>query len=747
MAFVMDKLTLQTIFLILGLASFVQAQNYIQVYDAETFNPLPYANIAMKELSSGESKQTASDENGKFTVPFESETQIDISYIGYESFSKIVRPGRSNILYLFSLETKVDEVVVTGASTETTSKESMFDVNVIAKEELEKRAAVSLSDALMNELNVQISRDGILGSQVNLQGLGGNNVKIMIDGVPVIGRLDGNLDLSQINMNGIERIEVVEGPLSAIYGSNAIAGVINLISKQSQKNSVESSLNGYYESIGTYNVDAFVGFKRNQHSVQLNGGRYFFDGWNPTSYDRDMQWNPKEQYFGGLNYVYRTTNNWFHKFKANYFLDRILNRYDPTGSLPTAFDDWYNTTRVDGNYSITGKFSDHLSLNSVNGYNHYNRIKNRYQKDLSTLETTLVEDTQFDDNQDTTMANQWMTRTYLSWDNPEKIVKVQAGIDFNIENGVGGRFSDEDGSSAVMADLAGFVSTHIAITEKLSVQPAIRYGYNSQFRVLPTPSLQLKAAINSQLTYRLNYGMGFRAPSLKEMYLIFNDANHNIFGNTNLTPEQSQNVSTSISYEQKRNLHRYQINSKLFYNYKYNAIALTPDENNIFQYVNIGKFTTMGIQVDGKYSFKNLNTNFGFSYTGISNQSYSRQADEPKYFFYLQLQANATYFISKANLSFSLFNKWNGSRKDFRLVGLENEPEQIQIEGFNLMDFTVQKGFWGNRIRINAGVKNLLDIRTINGGSSSGGVHTGGDQGTLIAAGRTYFIGLNIGSK
>lgn len=743
----MGSRALRAIILVLGLAGFVQAQNYIQVYDAETLDPLPYAHIKMSELNSGSNKHTVSDENGGFLLPYEGETQIDISYIGYESFSKTIRPGRTNILYVFSLETKVDEVVVTGASVETTSKESMFDVNVIAKEELERRAAVNLSDALMNELNVQISRDGILGSQVNLQGLGGNNVKIMIDGVPVIGRLDGNLDLSQINMNNVERIEVVEGPLSAIYGSNAIAGVINLITKQSQKKSVEGFVNGYYESVGTYNVDALVGFKKKEHLIQLSGGRYFFDGWNPTSYDRDMQWNPKEQYFGGINYVYRTNNNWFHKFKANYFQDRILNRYDPAGVLPTAFDDWYNTTRIDGNYSISGNFSEHLSLNSVNAYNHYKRIKNRYQKDLTTLESTLVADTEFDDNQDTTMANQWMTRTYLSWNNPEKRVKVQAGVDINIENGVGGRFSEEDGSSAIIADLAGFVSTTIEVNEKINIQPAIRYGYNSQFKVLPTPSLQFKAAINDKLSYRFNYGMGFRAPSLKEMYLIFNDANHNIFGNMDLVPEQSQNLSSSISYENGQNLHRYQVNGKLFYNYKYNAIALTPDDNNMFEYVNVGEVTTMGMQVDGKYNYKNLNVNLGFSYTGISNQSYSGQTDEQAYFFYPQLQANVSYFISKANLSLSLFNKWNGSRKDFRLVGIENTPEQIQIDGFNLMDFTIQKGFWDNRIRVSTGIKNILNVSNINGNSSSGGAHTGGDEGTQIAAGRTYFVGLKIGSK
>ena len=522
--------------IILGLTFSVEAQNNVRVYDAETLEPLPFAHVRLTEIRSDKTLQTITDERGSFEIPFQEETRIELSYVGYQKLDKNIQPKRSTILYAFALVTKVEEVVVTANPTETNTKESMYEVRVIDKEELQQRAAVNLSDALMNELNMQISRDGVLGSQVNLQGLGGNNVKVMIDGVPVIGRLDGNLDLSQINMNNIERIEIVEGPLSAIYGSNALAGVINLITKQNQKNSVEAFVNTYYESIGTYNVDALVGYKKNKHFVQLSGGRYFFDGWNPNEYDRDVSWNPKEQYFAGLNYVVRSEKDWFHKFKGNYFQDKILNRYDPAGAIPVAFDDWYYTKRIDGNYSIIGKINENLSFNSTNAYNNYNRIKNKYQKNLTSLDSNLVPDSEYDDNQDTTIANQWMTRTFISYQKPEQRFGIQAGTDINIENGKGGRFSEEDGSSIVIADIAFFASINIQINEKLNLQPALRYAYNSQFKVLPTPSLQFKYAVTERLTYRFNYGMGFRAPSLKEQYLVFNDANHNIFGNQDLVP-------------------------------------------------------------------------------------------------------------------------------------------------------------------------------------------------------------------
>ena len=442
----------------------------------------------------------------------------------------------------------------------------------------------------------------------------------------------------------------------------------------------------------------------------------------------------------------RSKKDWFHRVKGNYFQDKILNRYDPAGSIPVAFDDWYYTKRIDGTYSIMGEINDHISFNSTNGYNHYNRIKSKYQKDLTSLESTLIPDTETNDNQDTTYANQWMSRTYISYKNPEKRVGVQTGIDFNLENGLGGRFSEEDGSSVMIADLAFFVSTNIQLTEKLTVQPALRYGYNSQFKVLPTPSLQMKYNINDKLSYRFNYGMGYRAPSLKEMYLIFNDANHSIYGNRSLIPEQSQNISTSINYDARKELHQFGVSGKLFYNYKYNAIALIPDDNNGFIYENITDFSSMGAQFESKYSIKNFRTNFGVSLTGISNSlSDSSEEGYKKYYFYPQIQANFSYFIPKANLSFNLFNKWNGARKDFILSGIDNSAEQITLDAYYLMDFTIQKGFWKNRIRLNGGIKNILDVTNLNGTSSTSGGHSGSTS-TQIAAGRTYFIGLKIGT-
>src|ERR1043165_1344266 len=113
-----------------------------------------------------------------------------------------------------------------------------------------------------------------------MQGLTGENIKILVDGVPVIGRQNGNIDLSQIDMSNVERIEIAEGPLSINYGSNALGGVINIITRKNGTEKSIVSLKEYYESTGTFNsnLNAHTHFKKLNISARLNHN--YFDGWN-----------------------------------------------------------------------------------------------------------------------------------------------------------------------------------------------------------------------------------------------------------------------------------------------------------------------------------------------------------------------------------------------------------------------------------------------------------------------------------
>ena len=160
----------------------------------------------------------------------------------------------------------LDEVVITAQHNPKAIEESVHYVKLISNKRIANQAAINLRDVLKMETAMRVSQDNFLGSSISMQGLSGQNVKILIDGVPVIGRLNGNIDISQINLNNIEKIEIIEGPLSVNFGTDALAGTINLISKKATVNNPITEVNSYYETAGHYNIDYQIIKKKGPHN-------------------------------------------------------------------------------------------------------------------------------------------------------------------------------------------------------------------------------------------------------------------------------------------------------------------------------------------------------------------------------------------------------------------------------------------------------------------------------------------------
>lgn len=149
------------------------------------------------------------------------------------------------VIYFHKIATRIEEMVVTGQMQQTSVSDAVQNVRIINSKKIEQMGAQNLTQLFKNELNIQLSTDPVLGTGMSLQGISGENVKLLIDGVPVIGRLNGTVDLDQINIQNIEKIEIIEGPLSVNYGSDALAGTINIITKKN----TSQLLSGTAESI------------------------------------------------------------------------------------------------------------------------------------------------------------------------------------------------------------------------------------------------------------------------------------------------------------------------------------------------------------------------------------------------------------------------------------------------------------------------------------------------------------------
>ena len=174
----------------------------------------------------------------------------------------------------------INEVVITAQITEINKEDAIQNIKVIGSDILSSGLFENLSDVLKYSSIFNITQDNILGSSIVLQGVSGQGVKILIDDVPVIGRINGNIDVSQISLSNVERIEIVEGPLSVYYGTDALAGTINIITKKDYPKGLRSNINTYYESVGRYNADISLSYNLKNQTLFSSIGRNYFSGWS-----------------------------------------------------------------------------------------------------------------------------------------------------------------------------------------------------------------------------------------------------------------------------------------------------------------------------------------------------------------------------------------------------------------------------------------------------------------------------------
>ncbi|MDB0055035.1 Plug domain-containing protein, partial [Bacteroidia bacterium] len=199
----------------------------IKALDGETSMPVDFGLLA-KSAKNDTIKLFSL--NGEVTFKSENSQKVTIYAKGYTTQFVVVYPNTKYTIQLQRNYYVIDEVIVTDIHSKKSINNTVLNISKISAEKIEELGAVDLRDALAFENNIRMSRDNAIGSSgLTMMGIGGDNVKLLIDGVPVIGRLFNQLDLEQFNLENVKQIEVIKGPMSVIYGSNALAGTINIV--------------------------------------------------------------------------------------------------------------------------------------------------------------------------------------------------------------------------------------------------------------------------------------------------------------------------------------------------------------------------------------------------------------------------------------------------------------------------------------------------------------------------------------
>lgn len=726
-------------------------ERQITLTDGTLGSPVEDAHIHITQIKTGQTTDAVTNKAGVALISLPGRVAVEVRHLSYLSEVDTLADGESKTFALIPLSFQLGETVITGQFKPESTKNSLFNVKVITAKTIEQRAANNVKDLLAQELNVRVSQDQILGSGLSLQGLSGEQVKYMIDGVPVIGRVNGDIDISQLNLNDVERIEIIEGPVSVLYGTNALGGVVNIITKSDQSQKVQGSVSTYYESVGTYNVDAMAGFSKKGHYLGINGGRYFFDGFGEDKSVRDLPWNPKEQYFGTLKYGYKFTKGMRLLLSSNVFKEKVTNRGNQRDGAYSvwAFDDYYNTLRSTTSLTISGPFFKKHYLNQVMAYAHYQRLKNTMRKDLSSLEEVAAADPTL---HDTTRFNTYMARGFISRNVQDKKYDYQLGYDINIEQGTGKKI---DNGSQVIGDYALFMSAKYRPVGIFTIQPGLRWSYNSAYRAPLTPSLHVKVNPTERVIIRVSYARGFRAPSIKELYLDFYDVNHNIYGNQNLNAEHSNNVNVQLSYAQSfAKVQVLKISPSFFFNDIRNDIELVSDfsnndgsTNQPFTYANLSSNRIMGSMLNVAYTRgEDLNISTGVSAIG-RKFIFNDTVTSGSFLFSPEVSVSVSYRIPKALIRISVFNKYNASLQN-PYIDENGAVGKQTIGAYNLLDITLARSFWKNRITLMMGVKNVTDVVNVETAGNAGGAHSIGASSVPVGWGRSYFASLrfNIGT-
>ena len=641
------------------------------------------------------------------------------------------------------VNTDLIEVVVTGQLSETTIENAIHKIRVIGSKELNSGLFTDLASVLSKELNVQLSEDNILGSSISIQGISGQNVKILIDDVPAIGRLNGNIDLSQISLNNIQRIEIVEGPLSTIYGTDALAGTINIITKEQLEN--KKSFTTYYETVGKYNYDLLFSKNISDNTASYQFGRNYFNGWSPNQdfkliptneladINRYKQWKPKEQISHKVSYNIKkdsyTNNNYFERF-----YEKITNRGLPQEPYnENAFDEYYHTFKTNLGSDIKLKY-DKNKLRLILAYNNYIRAKETFYKDLTNLSTVIVQDASM---QDTSHFNLWMIKAILSNDKNDQF-RYQVGIDLNKQNAKGNRIQNKYQEKS---DYALFSTIEYKLTNRTIIRPSLRLIYNDKYKAPIVPAINTLFDLG-RYKVRVSYAKGFRAPDFKELFFEFIDVNHNILGNDSLLAEESDNFNFNTTISKNIFKNKIVTDINLFYNSISNKINLASSsvDKSQYSYFNITNFKTKGISFRSSLALLNTEINFGMSYIGRYNQL-SNQYSLNKFNFSKDFNVGLLLQIGQKN-KLNIFYKRTGQSPNFVLNN--NIINEVYSQAYNLLDFSINRRLYNDFIILTLGAKNLFNVTEIKQFSDNNTSHSNSNNTTPIGYGRTFFTSLKF---
>ncbi|MDO4771782.1 TonB-dependent siderophore receptor [Porphyromonas sp.] len=473
---------------------------------------------------------------------------------------------------LFDDDTRhaLDEFVVTATRTLKKISDSPVMTQVITGKQIAERGITDFKTLLMQEVPGLTFNEVGFGTSINMQGLDAKHILFLVDGERLAGETGNNIDYQRINLDNIERIEIVQGAGSALYGTQAMGGVINIITKK-PKGRFRVSLNTKWAPLYQNNFprleadDKYELFKRNADAPNFNGSltaSYAHKKWSTQTtftrrsadafslYDTEGLTKYFKEYDVTLTMPVKSVPTNVSGFGLNSLRQAFTFTPDERLSF-SATGTLYEMSKYDLNHDNIYEYNTDLSGTLSGAYRLSNggEIKvsffadqyNRYQKfELIEGRKDLV-------------YKHRMIQPRLSYiQRLGESHELNVGAEYFDEMLYTDKFTNDSYTSRSQHSSALYIQDDWQITSRIGLVTGLRADYHSTYGFNLAPKL---SAIYKMIpvTFRLNYGAGYRSPGIKELYMNWDHFGmFMIYGNTDLKPERNHYLSLSSEYVSKR---------------------------------------------------------------------------------------------------------------------------------------------------------------------------------------------------
>jgi outer membrane receptor for ferrienterochelin and colicins len=654
--------------------------------------------------------------------------------------------------YIFSQELEViakdsiqvkslDEVIITATRTIRQLSSLPLPAQIITKKDIKRSNSIRLNDILNEQTGLITVPDFGGGEGIQLQGLDSQYTLILLDGVPLVGRSAGTLDLSRITVGNIKQIEVVKGASSSLYGSEALAGVINIIT-ETPKNGFHGNVNYRIGTFNTNDISTTINYKKQKLGVSTFFNRYSSNGYDLNKTDTLKTVDPFR------NFTVNTKVTYDFNDATNLFI---------SGKYYTQNQDYIASTTLEGESDIN-EWNTHLKLS----HTHSKRWSSYFEFYATRYKAKSYLDNQDGSRSSDSFYNQLLIRPeFRVTFNPNDKNAFIGGVGFNHETLDRTSFSLQPKFNSPYL----YLQYDGNLTEKLNVIAGARFDSHNKYESQFSPKAAIRYEINDKIAVKGSLGYGFKAPDFRQLYFAFTNATvgYTVLGynavstaipeleaqgqianiivaisefEDALKPENS--VSTNIGVDFKisselkfgLNLFKNNINDLI----DTRIVANKTNGQNVFSYYNVNKVYTQGLEFNTRWKPTNqLKISGGYQLL-FAKDTDTENAFEDGDVFARENPSSPSFQLKKSDY-FGLYNrsrhmanlklfyaipKWHmdtnirGTYRSKYGILDSNGNSYLDayddfVDGYTIIDFALNKTFYNN-YQLGYGIDNLFDF-------------------------------------